>query len=69
MAAAVDRLKHGVVSYVCLVGKKCKSLQLKLESVIEFRVCFLLILKVRQPFPWPKSSMSFCSSAVSELSS
>ena len=68
MAAAVDRLKCGVVSYGCLMGKKkCKSLQLKLKSVVvEFRACFLLMLKVRRSFPWPKSSMPFCISAVSE---
>lgn len=48
-------------------GKKYKSLQLKLKSVVvEFRACFLLILKVRRSFPWPKSSMPFCSSAVSK---
>lgn len=56
----MDRLKHGVVAYVCLVGKKCKSLQLKLESVVvELRVCFLLIVKVRQPFPWRSLACRF----------
>ena len=67
MAAAVDRLKRGVVSYVCLMGKKIKSLQLKLKNVVvEFRARVLLILKVRRSFPWPKSSMPFCSSTVSK---